>query len=60
MCKLKVLYKITYLTKTIISIAASRGKNDVTEASTAILNRNNRDRFFHCWQSMSASIASFN
>lgn len=60
MCKLKVLHKITCLTKTIISLVVSQRKNDVTEASIAILNKNNRGRFFHCWQSMSASIASFN
>lgn len=48
------------LTKIIISIAASQGKSDITEASATILDWDNGSNFFHCWQAVSASIASFN
>lgn len=55
---LKVLLKIMSLTKTIISIVTSQGKDDITEISIAILSRNDCSNVFHCWQVVSASIVS--
>ena len=53
---LKVLLKSNVLTKTVI---ASQGKNDVTEASVTILNRDDCSNFFHCWQILKTPVTSF-
>ena len=57
---LKVLLKIISLTETIISTAASQSKNDITEVSVNILNRNNCSNFLHRCQVVNTSNASFN
>ena len=54
---LKVLLRSNVLTKTVV---ASQGKNDNTEVSVNILNRNSYGNFFHRWWIVSAFIISFN
>ena len=56
---LKVLLKNIPLMETIISTAASQSKNDVTEASVTILNKDDCRNFFHCWQILNTSVTSF-
>ena len=57
---LKVLLKNIPLMETIISTAASQSKNDITEVSVNILNRNNCSNFLHRCQVVNTSNASFN